>query len=388
MITIISNARCVRSSGLERVHLVIVREVIAAVLPGDRAIEGGYRALAEEVIDVGGAFVFPGLIDGHTHPLGAAGEAGPGTRAPEIPAELFVRHGITTIVGMLGADDFSRSMAGLVSRIRALRAAGLTAFSLSGSYRFPPASLGPSVPWDLFFIPEVIGAGEIALSDVRSSAPTGAELRRFVQESLNAARLAGKRGVVLFHLGDEESGLRPVLELRTGSRLDCSRVIATHLNRNEQLMAEAPGAAAAGFWCDLTAIEFERFPSGFLPAEEGVARLVATTPGIERRLTVTSDCGTLVEGRYATSPGSLLRAFRRNALDPAVGIERAVRIYMENPAECYGLTQKGVIAPGKDADLIVADGELKVLEVFSGGKHLVRGGIVQPCEVLARSYND
>jgi beta-aspartyl-dipeptidase (metallo-type) len=388
MFTVLTNARCILPRGLTRAHLVLGHGVIQAIVPGDSPIPEPYRALATDLIDVADGVVLPGLIDGHTHPLGAAGESGPSTRAPEIPAELFARHGITTVVGMLGADQFSRSMADLITRTRALRAAGLSAYCLSGSYRFPPTSLGESVPWDLFFIPEILGAGEIALSDIRSSAPTPCELRRFVQESLSAARSAGKRGVVLFHIGDEPSGLSPVLELSANSQLDCSRIIATHLNRNERLFAQVADAAEAGVWCDLTAIEFEKFPPGFLPAEEALAELVSSVPGAESRLTVTSDCGTLVEGKYATSPGSLFRAFRKNALDRRVGLERAVRIYMENPALCYGLQSKGSLAVGKDADLIITDDNLELLDVYAGGVALVQAGVVKLCERVSRVYSD
>ena len=388
MFTILTNTRCILPGGLTRVHLVLGHGVIQAIVPGDSPVPEPYRSLATESIDSAHRVVLPGLIDGHTHPLGAAGESGPSTRAPEIPAELFARHGVTTVVGMLGADQFSRSMAALVTRIRALRAAGLNAYCLSGSYRFPPTSLGESVSWDLFFIPEIIGAGEIALSDIRSSAPTTPELRRFVQESLSAARSAGKRGVVLFHIGDEPSGLTPVLELSANSQLDCSRIIATHLNRNERLLAQVADAATAGIWCDLTAIEFEKFPAGFLPAEDALAELISNVPGIERRLTVTSDCGTLVGGRFATSPGSLYRAFRKNALDSRVGLERAVKIYMENPAECYGLESKGSIAVGKDADLIITDDNLQLRDVYARGVPLVQAGVVKMCERVSHTYAD
>jgi adenine deaminase len=61
---------------------------------------------------------------------------------------------------------------------------------------------------------------------------------------------------------------------------------------------------------------------------------------------------------------------------------------MENPALCYGLSSKGSLAVGKDADLIVADENLELLDVYAGGVALVRAGVVKLRERVSRSYAD
>ena len=257
MFTIIRNARIGSSPSEQLSHLVLAGGKIVTVLDAKEGLSAAHTALATKTLDVEGHYVLPGLIDGHTHPLGAAGEDGPATRAPEIPLEVFLRSGITSIVGMLGLDDVSRSVAALVARIRGLRAGGLNAYCLSGSYRFPTASLGESTAWDLYFIPDIIGVGEVAISDVRSSAPSRHELQRLIQETHTAARSAGKRGAVLFHVGDERSGLGPIFDIIENSSIDPSKIIVTHLNRNPLLLSQVARAAEAGLWCDFTAIEFE-----------------------------------------------------------------------------------------------------------------------------------
>jgi beta-aspartyl-dipeptidase (metallo-type) len=386
MFTIVTNARFGALGSEQTFHVVISGETIAAILDGATPVGSAYASLANTIIDAEGRYLFPGLIDGHTHPLGAAGEGGPATRAAEIPMESFLTAGITSVVGMLGLDDFSRSVASLIARARALRSNGLSAYCLTGSYRFPPASLGEDTAWDLYFIPEIIGVGEIAISDVRSSAPQTHELRRLVQESFAAASSAGKRGVVLFHIGDESSGLDPIFQLLENSKLDSSRLIATHINRNPHLLSQAPRAVQAGVWCDLTAIEFETFPAGFARAEDALVELLRTHPSIEERITVTSDCGTFVGGHRATSPASLYRAFCRTASNPEVGVRRATKIFMENPARCFGLGAKGVIKVGADADLMVCGKHFEIDHLICRGKHVIVDGRLATSEALGKDY--
>ncbi|MFC4322846.1 adenine deaminase [Litchfieldia salsa] len=60
----------------------------------------------------------------------------------------------------------------------------------------------------------------------------------------------------------------------------------------------------------------------------------------------------------------------RLAIEHGIHPITAIQIASLNAAECYGLTQKGAVAPGYDADLlIVSDLEkLEIQQVFSGGK--------------------
>ena len=101
---------------------------------------------------------------------------------------------------------------------------------------------------------------------------------------------------------------------------------------------------------------------------------------------MTSDCGTYVGGRQPTSPASLYRAFCRTARNPEVGLRRAIKIYMENPARCYGLSGKGVVEVGADADLFIAGDQFEVEHLFCGGVHVIENGAVTASELLDRSY--
>src|SRR5690349_13816842 len=130
------------------------------------------------VIDLGGRRLVPGLVDAHVHVTGGGGEAGPHTRVPPITASALAHAGITTCIGLLGTDGTTRTIADLVARTLGLRAEGLSAWCWTGSYEVPPKTLTGAVRSDLVFVDPILGVGELALSDHRSSQPTLDELLR------------------------------------------------------------------------------------------------------------------------------------------------------------------------------------------------------------------
>ena len=104
-------------------------------------------------------------------------------------------------------------MQALLAKARGLTQEGLTALLWTGGYSIPPATLTGDVIHDMVLVPEVIGAGEVAISDRRSSAPELPELARITKQAYVAGTLAGKSGVTHFHVGEEPSKLQPVRTL-------------------------------------------------------------------------------------------------------------------------------------------------------------------------------
>jgi beta-aspartyl-dipeptidase (metallo-type) len=151
-----------------------------------------------EVIDATGCIVTPGLIDPHEHLLGGSGEDGFSTQTPEIHLGEIVSAGITTVVGALGVDTTMKTMAGLLAKAKALREEGLSAFVWTGGYNVPPTSIMGSVREDIMYIAEVIGAGEIAISDERSTDPNPQELARLVNDAYVGGMLSRKAASLTF----------------------------------------------------------------------------------------------------------------------------------------------------------------------------------------------
>ncbi len=166
-------------------------------------------------------------------------------------------------------------MEGLLAKARALTLQGLTAYIYTGSVRR-----------DLVLIPEVIGVGEIAISDHRSSQPTLEELVRIAAEARVGGMLGGKRGLVHLHVGSAPTGLELLWRAVETTPIPITQFHPTHVNRTPELLEEATRWVKAGGTADLTA------PSPTLAWElsSAVEKLAQVDPSWER-FTISSDGG-------------------------------------------------------------------------------------------------
>ncbi len=337
-------------------------------------------ALEARVTDLEGARVIPGLVDGHVHIAGGGGEAGFGSRLGPVTAEELLLAGITSVVGLLGADDTTRESAGLLASARALRENGVSAWCFTGGYHLPPATLTSSVRGDIVHVDPFIGAGEIAVSDHRSSGPTVDELIRIASEAWMGGMLAGKAGITHFHMGDGAGELRPIRELLARSDLPPRAIQPTHVNRNRALFKEALKLAEHGCPIDVTA-----FPVA--PGEDAVSAAVAIIRYLEAglpadRITVSSDAGGSLPDfdesghliRYQRQGPGALAATLSELLEAGHPPRTVLPAFTSNPARILRLEGKGSIRPGADADLVVLDGSHRIDRVMSGGRwRVVRG---------------
>ena len=327
-------------------------------------------------VDGRGRYLVPGLVDPLAHITGGGGEGGFAFRTPELAAREALSAGVTTLVAALGTDSLTRTPAQVLGKVREFRAAGVSAYMYTGSYHLPVKTLTGSVESDIMLIPEVLGVGELAISDHRSSAPTHDELARLVSEARVAGLLAGKSGVSFFHVGDGRGALAPLRALRDGTDIPLRQLYPTHCNRNPWLFAEAIDWGRAGGWVDLTTSSFpELLDDGEqLAAEALVALLAAGVPA--DRISFSSDAnaslprfdgeGRLVEMRCGQIASLWQECVRACAL--GVSLEVALGVVTANPARALGLAGKGVIGVGQDADLLlIAPEHLAIERVMSGG---------------------
>ncbi|WP_342057947.1 beta-aspartyl-peptidase [Aeromonas sp. OTU364] len=328
-------------------------------------------------VDGRGRYLVPGLVDPLAHITGGGGEGGFVFRTPELAAGEALKAGVTTLVAALGTDSLTRTPAQVLGKVRELRAAGVSAYMYTGSYHLPVKTLTGRVESDIMLIPEVLGVGELAISDHRSSAPTHDELARLVSEARVAGLLAGKSGVSFFHVGDGRGALAPLRALRDGTDIPLRQLYPTHCNRNPWLFAEAIDWGRAGGWIDLTTSSFpELLDDGEqLAAEALVALLAAGVPA--DRISFSSDAnaslprfdgeGRLVEMRCGQIASLWQECVRACAL--GVSLEVALGVVTANPARALGLAGKGVIGVGQDADLLlIAPEHLAIERVMSGGQ--------------------
>jgi beta-aspartyl-dipeptidase (metallo-type) len=381
MITLIKNGNIFGPNPLGQKDILVTGRMIAAVeTPGKIRVDG----VPCTVIEAAGRPVLPGFIDSHVHILGGGGEGGPATRAPEIRIEDIVACGVTTVIGCLGTDGVTRHMESLLAKARALEAEGITTFIFSGSYEIPPRTITGSVRSDLVLIDKVVGAGEIAVSDHRSSQPTFEEIARLAAECRVGGMLGGKAGVLHLHLGDGPRRLEMLFRLIRETEIPPSQVIPTHANRNPELFEEAIRWAASGGYLDLTVGPDPDPGSTDVHVEKAIALCLKRQVPLTR-LTVSSDSngslpvfgpdGKLIRLTIATQK-DLIRTFRVLVQQKTVGIEDAARLFSTNAATFYRLTGKGEIRPGKDADLIIFDDRLELTDVLALGRRMVADGKV------------
>ncbi len=360
-------------------HLLVAGEQIAWI--GEEVPDLPLE-LGAERLDLGGRRVVPGLVDGHVHLTGGGGEAGFSSRVPPLALSRITRGGTTTVIGLLGTDDVLRSTEELVARVRALRAEGLSAFCLTGGYHLPPRTLTGSVLGDIVHVDPIVGVGEVAISDHRSSQPTLEELLRLAADARLAGLLAAKAGVVQLHLGSGPRGLDLVRRALAESELPPKTFHPTHVNRSTRLFGEALDLAQGGGVVDVTAF----------PEVEGDDELTAVEAVLSYRekalppegLTVSSDGGGSLprfdaEGRVTRlgvgDPATLGEALA-GLLEAGVPLDSALPPFTSNVARLYRLETKGRIEVGMDADLVVLDEEGRPRDVMARGRWHVRGGEV------------
>jgi beta-aspartyl-dipeptidase (metallo-type) len=328
--------------------------------------------------DLQGRRVIPGLIDCHVHLTGGGGEAGPETRVPSLRLTELTRGGITTVVGVLGTDDTTRSTADLLASARALTALGLSAYCHAGGYHIPPVTLTGTIRGDITHVEAILGVGELALSDHRSSQPTLDELLRIASEAHVAGMMSNKAGIVHLHLGDGDRGLELVRQALAQSEIPPRVFNPTHVNRKRKLFDEAIALARRGCTIDITAFPVAKGEDAWAAPEALIRYLQSGAPA--DNVTISSDGGGClpvfdVEGRLTSmeiGQAGAMSAALAQLIQLGQPLERVLPAFTSNVARLLRLKTKGHIAPGQDADLVVLDSETQIRDVMARGQWHLR----------------
>ena len=339
-----------------------------------------------EVFDLQGAITAPGLVDIHVHITGGGGEQGPSSRVAEATVAQLTLNGVTTALGLLGTDGITRSQENLLAKCKALNEAGITCFSLTGSYQYPSPTATGSVTRDIVLLDSVVGV-KIALSDHRSSGLSVQELIRLGCDARLGGILSGKPGIVIAHMGEGPAMLRPVLQALEGSDLPVGTFVPTHCERSEALIQQAADFSRRGGFIDFTA--------DVDGSNGGTARAIAYAlhnGAVMEHVSMSSDsCGSLPVydadgmciGMGVSQPSTLLDEVRRLVREQGFALEQALAFVTVNPARVLGQTgRKGCVCPGADADLMVLDNDYRVQHLFARGRQMVKNGIAVAQERL------
>ncbi len=333
------------------------------------------RGLPVDVNDCDGATMIPGLIDNHVHITGGGGEAGYASKVPPLGLTDFTRAGVTTAIGLLGTDGFSRSMKELISKAKGLKQEGLNVYVLSGSYQMPLKTIFDDIEDDMLFIEEIIGAGEIAISDHRSTAPKHEELKRLIKQVHVGGMLSNKGGTLNVHVGSGSSALKPLTDL-LDDELPVKKIVPTHINRSQALLDAGIDYALHHDGN----IDFTAYPAKH-PLGASSALKYAIKKGVRvEQITISSDGG----GSLPTfdHQGKLLKMgvgkmdalihTLRDAYAQGIAFEDALKPLTSNVADIYHLRYKGRIQEGYDADIIVLDGKMNIRDLYIRAKPFIK----------------
>ncbi|MGK0469376.1 beta-aspartyl-peptidase [Clostridium sp.] len=337
--------------------------------------------LEVKVIEASGKLVFPGFIDSHVHILGGGGEGGFKTRTPEIKLSDLTTAGVTTVVGCLGTDGISRDMKSLLSKSRALEEEGISTFIYTGSYRMPVKTMMENVQEDIILLDKIIGIGEIALSDQRSSHPTFEQFVQLVSDARIGGILSGKAGIVNVHMGDGKSELDYMDRLAKETDIPLTQIIPTHMNRDPSLFQKGLEYAKKGGYIDFTTSTTEKFlEEGEIKCSTGLKIMLEEGVDI-KNITFTSDGqGSLPDfdesgdyiGLKVGKCESLYKEVRDAIINENISVENAISVITSNPAEHLKLKTKGNLKIGLDADIVlVNENDFNINTVIAKGRIMI-----------------
>ncbi|MFJ7638969.1 beta-aspartyl-peptidase [Peribacillus sp. NPDC046944] len=387
MLTLIKNGEVYTPEYIGKKDVLLVGKQIGFI---EDKIDVPANFVEMQVIDANGRIIVPGFIDAHVHIIGGGGEGGFKTRTPEIQLTDATLAGITTLVGVIGTDGTTRTMPDLLAKARALEEEGISCFVQTGSYQVPVKTLMDKIEDDLILVDKIIGVGEIAIADHRSSQPTVAELAKLASQARNGGLLSGKAGIVNIHVGDSLDHVQVIEEVVRTTEIPITQFYPTHMNRNPHLFEAGIQFAKKGGYIDFTTSTIQKFlDEGEVKASTAIRR--ALDEGVDiRNITLTSDGQASlpefdgngnISGLSMGTCMSLYESVVDAIIDDGVSIEDSIRVVTENPANILKLTNKGRVETERDADILILKKETFEIDtviamgqiMVSEGKAMVKG---------------
>ncbi|WP_349408899.1 beta-aspartyl-peptidase [Pseudalkalibacillus sp. SCS-8] len=370
MLVLIRNGEIYAPEYLGKKDLLVVDEKIGFI-DDQIDVPEGYLRDKIRVVDAEGKIIVPGFIDSHVHIMGGGGEGSFKTRTPELMLTDATLSGITTLVGVIGTDGTTRTMASLVAKARGLEEEGLTCYVQTGSYQVPVKTLTDKIEDDIILVDRIIGAGEIAIADHRSSQPSVEEMAKIASAARVGGILSGKAGIVNVHVGDSPDCLTLLEEVVDQTDIPIKQFYPTHINRNKRLFEAGIAYAKKGGYVDFTTSTIPKFlEEGEVKCSRGLKRMLEAGVPIEQ-ISFTSDGQASLpefdengdfKGLKLGKVSSLYKEVKDAVLEENIPLETAIQVVTSTPAHILKLKHKGRIVEGNDADLVLLDKETLAID--------------------------
>lgn len=322
-----------------------------------------------QVVDGHGLKMVPGFIDQHIHITGGGGEGSFKTKAPEIQLSKLIEAGITSVVGLLGTDGISRNVENLLSKTKALKEEGISVYCLSGSYQYPPITITGDVKKDIMFIDEIIGC-KLALSDHRSTHIQTSDLIKLASDIRVSAMLSGKPGILVLHMGDEETGLNQVFEALEHTKIPVTMFRPTHVTRTKKLLEDSIKLLSMGGYIDMTAsFKYNATKAIHTIKERGLDASHVTVSSDGQGSWSNYDSNGVLLEIGVSSVYTLYEEFLH--MLESMPIEEALTYFTSNVADSLKLPHKGMVQVGNDADVLLLDQNNHIHSVFALGQMMM-----------------
>ncbi len=306
-----------------------------------------------------GKIAIPGFIDGHVHVIGGGGEGGFASRIPEIQTSKLLSCGITSVIGLLGIDSITKSLLSLFAKVKALREERINAYMLTGSYQYPIQTITGSVEKDIVLLDPIIGVGEVAISDHRSSVMTVQEIKRLALECRVASLLSSKSGKIVVHVGKSNKMLAPLIEAISDDEVQVTSFLPTHVNRNSRLLEDAAKWMKMGGYVDLTA---GNFGSESVSVKDAIKYLLEKGGDIDHILVSSDAQGSIPffdkNGNFLSmgvSDCSVIFKSFKECVQSGMKIGEALKPFTINVARFFKLENAGSLEGNKRADIVFLD---------------------------------
>ncbi|MEH7112527.1 adenine deaminase [Neobacillus niacini] len=337
-----------KAQNIKEVDLVLKNGEIVDVYSletykGDVAIYNGYIVgigsfeWSEKAIDVSNQYILPGLIDGHIHIESTMVRPSEFSRA-------IIKHGITTVVtdpheianvsGIEGIkfmiNDAKNSVVDILMKLPSSVPA--TKFENNG------ATLTSNDLRELLEYDEVIGLAEVM------DYPAVINCEQDMMEKIKMVK--NKKLVIDGHaagLSDDKLDIYSIASIRNDHEAVNANEALTRVRKGFQVLVREGSAAK-----DLLAI------------------LPAITLKNSTRFSFCTDDKHLDEMVNEGTINHAIKIAVNNGLDPLIAIQMATI----NNAKCHGIENKGAVAPGYLADLLIVDNliDLTIHKVIKSGK--------------------
>ncbi|WP_428938138.1 adenine deaminase [Fontivita pretiosa] len=322
---------------IERADIAIAGDRIAGIGPG-------YRA--REVIDLNGSFVAPGLIDSHVHiesSLCVPGQFASAVVPRGVTTVVTDPHEIANVAGIEGIRFMIQASRGLPLRVVVMASSCVPATDMASS----GARLDAGELAQLLEQGEVHGLAEVMNYPgvIAADPQVAAKLQAFCGRPRDghAPGLGGK-------------ALNAYVAAGIGSDHECVSV------------DEAAEKLARGMYILIRQASTARNLDALLPLVRAAN---------SRRICFCTDDRQPADLLDEGSIDHMVRRAIAHGIDPI----EALRMATLNPSEWFGLHDRGAIAPGRLADLIIFDdlANPQARLVYSGGVLAARDG--RPCSV-------